>query len=93
MKPAADLVVDAAQRHPLQRQLRHFQGVGVFGSQVVAQQKLIGHRLRELGLHPDAAVPIIEVVGYARDRLAQHIGGKRLRSAVRRQVGRLIHSL
>ncbi len=56
MEPAADLVVDAARRHPLQRVDGHLQGALVAGAPVVAEQQPDRQAGRELGRAADAAV-------------------------------------
>ena len=78
MEAAAYLVVDAAHGHAVQRRADHLQRADVAGAQVVAQQELVRHRLRELGLESDAAVRGVEVLDDSGERRGQYVGGERL---------------
>ena len=66
MKAAADLVVHAARRHPVERRLDHAARLGVAGAQPAADEKLEAHRGGKLGRAAEAALDRIELAGDGR---------------------------
>ncbi len=89
---AADLVVHAAQRHTIEGEQRHVQGLFVSrtagaGRRPVAQQALDAGGVRELGGGSEAAVSGVELFLQLLTRHVKRHGGE-LRAAVCR---RLVH--
>ncbi len=85
VKAAAELVVDAAVRHLLQRQLGHEKTLDVAGAQVLREREVERHGLRELGLAAKAAVLVVEMLAHAVQRLVE--GFHAQLAAVGRQRG------
>ena len=85
-EPAAELVVDAAARHRLQRPLRHGEGLG----RAAPEQELQHHGRRELGRAAEPAVPLVEAPGEGAHRLVQ---GLLVRQRPGRRLGPLAERL
>ncbi len=79
---AAELVVDAAARHPLAGLGGHLEGALGAGAGVVPQQELDDHGRRELGRAAEAAVRRVIVAGQAEQRLGQLVLAGLLAGAV-----------
>ena len=62
---AADLVVDAACEHFLERVFHHLQRFQISGAEVVPQQQLQSHARRKLVLRLKLEAPVIRIVAFA----------------------------
>ena len=89
VKAAPELVVDPSHGHPVQRSLHHLQRLRVASPEVLPQQELVHHRLRELGLKPETAVLTVELRRQVRERPVHHVRRERLHAA--RPCRRLPH--
>jgi hypothetical protein len=90
VEAAAELIEDAARRHPVQRELHHLQRPAP-AAQMAAEQEVECHRLRELGRSPEPTPVGVEGTTDALERLPQHAvveaTGRRLeRAGLQRQV-------
>jgi hypothetical protein len=77
----AELVVDAAAGHPVERELEHLEAARVCRAAPDAEHRLPGHGLRELGCLAEAAVALVELaaqphVGPDQDVAAQPARGR-----------------
>ncbi len=79
MEAAAELVVHAAAGHPGQGVAQHLERARIAGPLPDAQDRLPGHRLRELGRLAEPAVALVELAGEAQvgahqDIFREHAG-------------------
>src|SRR5262249_4503615 len=84
METAADVIVDAARRHLLERQGHHLEGPRLSRATVVAEQEVEVRGARELRPAPEAAVHGVEASGEPVERVAERGRvGQRLRGGAR----------
>ena len=78
VEAAAELVVDAAGSHPVERDARHAECVLGLGACVEAKEQFERRRGRELGRAAEAAVDRVELRAERRERASKEAGGQRL---------------
>ena len=89
MEAAAELVVHAAARHAVERQLDHLERVGVAGPGVVPEQEVERHGLWELRRGAEPSVLVVESV--AQPRVCQGHGVPGQRRVVRERLSHAAH--
>ena len=98
MEPAAHLVVDATERHLLQREPRHRQRLLVPRALPVAEEEANIHGGGELRRAPDASLAGIEYLRVVAHRAVEHVqlgqpGGRVGREAVLHRLGDLLRGM